>query len=615
MRRAIGGSVKALGDGRIGGYLVRFGSPEDTDLENEFFDPATEFGHPEALQAGTLDLPVLYHHGQDATLKTRILGRLRAKMTDLGIWAEAQLKMRDEYEEMVYKWAQAGKLGWSSGALPNTYEAEPAGKAWRIKSWFLGEGTLTMTPAEPRNTAVPVKSTPPVAPQRDSAAEEITPAPDAPEGTAPTPEGAPRGSDQDGTNAPAKSAPPVLPTPSQTPEEPAVALSAVEAVRSANGGAEDRSGDSPSPTSPAPTTVKEVSHMEDANTTLTTEALEARLKAFKDEMYTTPNPGIVTGSAPAYVKTLGDTEGNALAHWYKTGDTSAVKSMLNSQGQVTIKASNAVDMQVGADAEGGFAVPTGHYQGIIARMDEGLLESELGVQVIPGTGTTVSVPIDAEADGEFIETAEEAESDVDSPALGQVQMTLKRYTKRINISYELLEDEDSRLLTFIEDFVARGMRKTKNGLLVAEVAANSTKYADFAAAAIADGDLESFTFNNTLSFYDDGANRWLMQPATHGAIASISGNERKYAGRSGGDGRNILNYPVSYSAKVDPIATGNKSVYFGNWNYCAVRNGTEITLIRDNVTRAKNGQIVLHYGFRTVYKVLQAEAIGHGLHA
>jgi len=66
--------------------------------------------------------------------------------------------MRDEYEKQIYKLAQAGKLGWSSGALGHLVEREPAGKAFHIKTWFIGEASLTPTPAEPRNNAMPVKS-------------------------------------------------------------------------------------------------------------------------------------------------------------------------------------------------------------------------------------------------------------------------------------------------------------------------------------------------------------------------------------------------------------------------------------------------------------------------
>ena len=39
-----GGEVKTLGDGKVAGYLVRFSTADDLDLEGEYFDAATDFG-------------------------------------------------------------------------------------------------------------------------------------------------------------------------------------------------------------------------------------------------------------------------------------------------------------------------------------------------------------------------------------------------------------------------------------------------------------------------------------------------------------------------------------------------------------------------------------------
>ena len=89
----------------------------------------------------------------------------------------------------------------------------------------------------------------------------------------------------------------------------------------------------------------------------------------------------------------------------------------------------------------------------------------LGVTEIPGVGTTVDVPYDDEADGEFIVTTETEEFDDDAPALNKKSLTLKKYSKIIRISHELLRDEDARLLSFLTNFVGRGMAKTHNDLL------------------------------------------------------------------------------------------------------------------------------------------------------
>lgn len=147
----IGDTVKALGNGKIGGYLVRFGSENDPDLVGDFFTKETEFGTNKTP-------PLLYHHGFDEKLKTRIIGEGEWKSDETGLWYEAQLNQRDEYEKMIYDLVEAGKLGYSSGAVSHLVEVVSGKSANWIKTWIIGEASLTPTPAEYRNQVIPVKT-------------------------------------------------------------------------------------------------------------------------------------------------------------------------------------------------------------------------------------------------------------------------------------------------------------------------------------------------------------------------------------------------------------------------------------------------------------------------
>lgn len=160
---AYGGAVKALGNGRVGGYLVTFGDADTPDLsqERDFFDATTDY----AVELPGAKSTVLYHHGLDVKMGKRRLGRGEMKMDEVGVWIEAQLSVRDEYERAVYEMAKAGKLGWSSGTAQHLVEREPVknadGKviANRITHWPLGlDASLTPNPAEPRCQAVALKS-------------------------------------------------------------------------------------------------------------------------------------------------------------------------------------------------------------------------------------------------------------------------------------------------------------------------------------------------------------------------------------------------------------------------------------------------------------------------
>lgn len=146
-----GSPVKMLPNGKVGGYLVRFSGPLDPDLTGDFFTKDTVFGP-------NVTPPLHYHHGFDSTLKSRIIGESEWKIDNVGVWVEAQLAMRDEYEKQISEMVAKGQLSWSSGAVSHTVEREAVGKSYHIKTWIIGEASLTPTPAEPRNAAVSIKS-------------------------------------------------------------------------------------------------------------------------------------------------------------------------------------------------------------------------------------------------------------------------------------------------------------------------------------------------------------------------------------------------------------------------------------------------------------------------
>ncbi len=134
-------------NGRVGGYLVVWGSPAQRDLHGEYFTPQTELGldwYPRR--------PVLYQHGLDGAVKAEMIGVLEVlKADDSGVWAEAQLDLRGRYARSILRLVEDGALGWSSGSLPHLVAVESDG---HIRRWPIVEGSLTPTPAEPRHTDV-----------------------------------------------------------------------------------------------------------------------------------------------------------------------------------------------------------------------------------------------------------------------------------------------------------------------------------------------------------------------------------------------------------------------------------------------------------------------------
>jgi HK97 family phage major capsid protein len=102
---------------------------------------------------------VYYQHGADKRLGNRLLDKGTLKEDEIGVWIEAQLALRDEYEAYLYEQTEAGKMGWSSGTIGHLVETVPKGDSTWIKTWPLGlDASLTPSPMEPRNNVIPLKS-------------------------------------------------------------------------------------------------------------------------------------------------------------------------------------------------------------------------------------------------------------------------------------------------------------------------------------------------------------------------------------------------------------------------------------------------------------------------
>jgi hypothetical protein len=139
-----GSAVKALDDGKIGGYAVRFGGK---DLAADDFGPDTNYGF---AGQDTRRVDIMFHHGQP--IETKSGGKIRVpspigyatlRMADDGILIEeAILFNAEQYKKHL------DRLGWSTGAASHSVLRDDGG---HIKQWQIAEISLTPTPAEPRN--------------------------------------------------------------------------------------------------------------------------------------------------------------------------------------------------------------------------------------------------------------------------------------------------------------------------------------------------------------------------------------------------------------------------------------------------------------------------------
>ena len=496
--------------------------------------------------------PVLYDHSLGEV--KHIIGKaIKVEPRDAGLWVEAELKRNEEYVSQVLELVQKGALGWSSGSVSHLVRMDGS----QIKAWPLIEMSLTPTPAEPRTLGVEVIKT---LAESDPSFEALMPeAGGNPAASADDAEIEVKNVESEETNIMANEA--------KTEESAQVDVSAlVEGMKS----------------------------------------LAADVATIKGALEQEPPVNAVKSSAPAVnTKTKrGDSEVKAIAYYVRTGDAGAFGD--------AVKASNDTDMNILTPADGGYAVPTGHYQGIIAKRDEGMLMPKLGVRRIPGKGTTVNVPADNGSANVFVTTLETSQFDRDAPALTQIPMTLVKRTKKIVLSDELLEDEDSRVMEFLNDYVGRALALTHNSMLVTEALASGSSVALTAAAAASTQDIPTL-IKSLKGGYADGA-QFVMRRATHYEYLDNTGDNFQFVNTPNGPAQGLWGYPVAESEYVGAVGASQKSSIFGNFGFMGFREAPGLTFLRDPYSSADTGQVNLFYYFRAVYKVLLPEAIKYGQH-
>jgi HK97 family phage major capsid protein len=306
--------------------------------------------------------------------------------------------------------------------------------------------------------------------------------------------------------------------------------------------------------------------------------------------------------APAVNKTArGDSEQRAFMHYIRTGDRSR-----------ELRASNDTDLNIGTAADGGVTVPTGLVNSILAKRNETMLADKLGVLRVPGKGTTVDAPVDNGTANEFVSTAEAAANDRDGPALAKKSLTLVKYTKKLQLSIELLEDEDAALQTFLDDYVGRAWAKSHNQLLLTEAMASGTTNALAAAAAATASDIPKLVYALPDGYQDNAA--WIMRRATEGLYRALTGSVFQFVPTPSGPANQLWSYQIFNSGYAEAVATTKKSLFFGNWGFMMMREAPGLTVLRDPFSSAGTGQVNLHYYFRAVYKLGVAEAIQYGTH-
>lgn len=453
---AFGTEVKALGGGKVGGYLVRFTDADTPDLTGDYFDAKTTITMPDSF-------PLLYNHGMDSTLKKRVIGKVTTKIDNVGVWADAQMNLRDEYEKAIYAMAEAGKLGYSSGALSHLVEREPAGKSAYIKTWFIGEASLTPTPAEYRNTVVTLKSLLP------------------PDAALP---------DKDETK----------PTQSIV-EKKKMDTDEIKAVKDA---------------------VKaELLAEQEAKA-----AKQAELEAAKTAGYQQAVEEMKGLNVPHYnSKTeLGFSEEKdavpAFKHWVSTGQVN--QALIRPDASYTnIKAA----WNIGDGATGGYLVPDPLHNQVIAKRNIASFVRIAPTQNFVTPADHYLVPTEDTSMTAFVETAESAAYNENEGNVGQTDIIIKKYTKEVRQTEEFLKYQGTNFDTWLMDALGRAEAKLENttATTVLLAAAQASGITTASATAITIPELAATVGSLGGGYNQAGQVGWLMKNASLWYLKGVFG--------------------------------------------------------------------------------------------
>lgn len=273
-------------------------------------------------------------------------------------------------------------------------------------------------------------------------------------------------------------------------------------------------------------------------------------------------------------------------------------------------------LQVGTDAEGGFLVPTEFERSLVQALEDQNVMRTLATVIT--TSSDRSIPV-VTSHGSASWLAEEGAFSESDEAFGQKVLYAHKVGTLIKVSEELLQDSAFDLPAYLANEFARRIGAAEEAAFVdgngvgkplgvvqdAEVGVTAAG----ANAVTADELID--LFHSLKRPYRVRAT-WLMADATAKAIRKLKDTNGQYMWQPGlqaGQPDRLLSRPVAISDDMPAMATGNKSILFGDFSYYRIADRGATVMQRLNELYAVNGQVGFR-GYRRVDgKLLLAEAV------
>ena len=267
------------------------------------------------------------------------------------------------------------------------------------------------------------------------------------------------------------------------------------------------------------------------------------------------------------------------------------------------------------DTEGGYAVPDDFYNRIVEQRQELSFVRKAPVTRLVTNHDRILIPTEATAGTKLVVTAEEVAYNENEPVFGQVALTIHKFTKMIKVSEEMLDGDAVGLEAYIASVVARASAAAENyycsigtgtnmpqGIINGATASGITTAS---ATAITAAELIAM-MGKVESPYHNSSSGFLMKGATKFYLQGLTGNPFQFINTpAGGD---FMSYPAYIAPDMGGVATGQKSVVFGDFSMYAFAERQGVTLSRNPYLYQANGQVGLFVKQRFGGAVLQTLA-------
>jgi HK97 family phage major capsid protein len=277
-------------------------------------------------------------------------------------------------------------------------------------------------------------------------------------------------------------------------------------------------------------------------------------------------------------------------------------------------------LQIGQDTEGGFLVPDEFEKTLIAALEEANIFRQLAKIITTSNGERKIPVVSTKGTASWVE--EEGLIPESDSAVGQLTLGAYKLATLIKVSEELLNDSAFNIEQYIADeFARRIAAREEEAFVIGDGTGKPTGV--FAATGGAElgvtaAGATAITFDEIFDLYYSLKSpyrknaQFLVNDSTVKALRKLKGSDGQYVWSPSiavGQPDTLLGKPVVTSAFVPAIATGVKTVAFGDFGYYWIADRQNRIFKRLNELYAANGQVGFIANQRVDGKLVLPEAI------